>query len=348
MPFTPLPRLDNHLTNLCVDVGNIDWIPTLVNCFPDGTLKSLSVPGCSRDGDPPTTGDHTYIDHSITRHMGALDKVRLLRAWRTDQRWIDELSDRWQGTYAIQELILGTRNPEWYKGPKSTWKKKSPAPTLTQYLCGFHRKPTDTRCGRWGSELRRIRIDDIHCPYLNVSVLSEPFYSHLKILMLRPAPRGAYKPNENNPNRPSSCEPVGETIRDKLTKPIIARGAPSLRVIVIRANWYWVSRDTAAASGSSHEHEHEHEHDAAANNGKIWTWGDARCDPTQNEIMSSTLDEADLDFLERSSEAVPFWDERDTMELNRNLVPLTQPPQPRQPSVEMFDRWNYLTMLPVA
>jgi len=320
MPFTQPPRLDNHLTHLCVDVGNVDWIPMLVDCFPEGTLQFLSIPGCSRDSHISVCGDHAHVDHAITKHKGPLDKVRLVRAWQTDRRWIDELNDRWQGTYAIQELVLGTRNPEWYTGFVEKWRELIPEPTLSHYLCGFD-WDTYTGSGRWGNEIKRIRIDHVDISDLKVFVISEPFYSHLKILMLQPGPRGICN------NSLPGCEAIDETVCVELAKRIITHGASSLRVIVIATHWYWVSKDRA---GSEHD-------------GLLWTWADAKGDSTQNELMSSTLSEVDLDFLERST--VPFWHERDLKEWHRNLSSKTQT-HPHQPSIEMLNQWNYLTILP--
>jgi len=328
MPFTQPPRLNNRLTHLCVDVGNVDWIPMLVDCFPEGTLQFLSIPGCSHDAHASVCGDHAHVDHAhvdhahvdhaITKHKGPLDKVRLVRAWHTDRRWIDELIDRWQGTYAVQELVLGTRNPEWYEGFVRKWRELIPEPTLSHYLCGFA-WDTHGDSGRWGNEIKRIRIDHVDLSDLKVSVISEPSYSHLKILMLQAAPRGMCD------NSLPGCEAIDETVCLELAKRIITRGASSLRVIVIASHWYWVSTGKA---GSEHD-------------GLLWTWADAKGDSTQEELMSSTLAEADLEFLERST--VPFWHERDSMEWHRNLSSKTHP---HQPSVEMLNQWNYLTMLP--
>ena len=205
----------------------------LVDCFPEGTLQSLSVPGCSGDCYSSFTGghayvpeDHTHVNHAITKNNSPLDKVRLLRVWTTERRWIDELSDRWKGIYAIQELVLGTRNPQWYKWLIEKWRELIPKPTLLHYLYGFYWL-LDTTSGRWGNEIRRIRIDHIHISDLDVSVISEPFYSHLKILMLQPAPRGTRN------NSLPGCEVIDETVCVELAKRIITHAASSLRVIVI-------------------------------------------------------------------------------------------------------------------
>ena len=317
--------MDNQLTHLCIDIGNVDWISTLVDCFPESTLQSLSIPGSSRDGHSSVCGDHAYIDHVITKHKGPLDKIRLIRAWNTDHRWIDELIDGWQGTYTIQELVLGTRSPEWYYGFKDQWRRWVPEPTLLHYLCGFESFDsgnTDAKPGRWGNEIRRIRIDHVHISDLEVSVVSKPFYSHLKILMLQPAPRGPHI------NSILGCEAIDETICIELAKRIITHGSSSLRVIVISNHWYWISRDVAGSELDS----------------LLWTWADAKGDSTQTELMSSILDQADLDFLEPST--VPFWHERDSMEWHRNLASRART-LPYNPSTEMLNQWNYLTMLPM-
>ncbi|MCJ1399062.1 hypothetical protein MMC11_002264 [Xylographa trunciseda] len=137
MPFTQPPRLNSYLTHLCVDVGSADWIPMVVDCFSEAMVQVLSVPGCSLDSDISVRGDHAYIDHTITTHKDSLNTFRLIRAWQMDRRWIDELNDRWEETYVIQELVLGTRNPQWYRGLIRQWRKLIPKPTLSHYLCGF-------------------------------------------------------------------------------------------------------------------------------------------------------------------------------------------------------------------
>jgi len=60
--------------------------------------------------------------------------------------------------------------------------------------------------------------------------------------------------------------------------------------------------------------------------------------------MFSTLNEADLDFLEHS--AVPWWQERDSKEWHRNLSSNART-HPHQPSKEMLNQCNYLTILPL-
>lgn len=291
----------------------------LLDCFPEGTLQFLSIPGYSSDRPKWVFWGYAHVKHAITKHEGPLDKVRLVRAWQTDRRWIEELNDRWHGTYAVQELVLGTRNPEWYAEFMGRWRESIPEPTLSHYLCGFNRY-SYPESGRWGNEIQRIRIDHLDISDLEVSVIAEPFYSHLKILMLQPGPRGVCS------NSLPGCEAIDETVCVKLAKRIITHGASSLRVIVIATHWYWVSKDRV---GSEHD-------------GVLWTWADAKGDSTQNELMSSILSEVDLDFLERST--VPFWHERDSREWHRNVSSKTHP---HEPSIEMLNQWNYLTLLPL-
>ena len=323
MPFIQPPRLGNHLTHLCVDIGNVDWIPVLVDSFPEGTLQFLSIPGRSRDAHISVCGDHAHVEHAITKHKEPLAKIRLVRAWETDRRWIDELNDRWQGTYAVQELVLGTKNPRWYEGFVEEWRKYVPEPTLSHYLYGFERAP-HLESGRWGHNIQRIRIDHIDIsPNLEVSVLGEPCYSHLKILMFQPGPR-----RTASNNSPPRCEAFDEAVFTKLAKRITTHGASSLRVIVIATYWYWVSQDRAGSEPYDF----------------VWTWADAQADSTQKELISSTLSQDDLDFLERST--VPFWQERDSREWHRNLAHYKRT-RPYEPSREMLHQWNYLTMLPV-
>jgi hypothetical protein len=324
MPSTQLPRLNSRLTHLCADVGNFDWIPILVDCFPESTLQVLSMPGCSRKGPTNVAGKYTHVDHLITKYMGSLNTVRFLRAWETDFRWIEDLNDQFQGIYTVQELVLGTRNPSWYYGFVDQWRRSLPKPKLSHYLCGFELSGT-TENGRWGNEIKRIRIDHISILDLDISVLSEPFYSCLKVLMLQPAPRGTC--NKDLPG----CKTIDEAACAELAQRIIEGGASSLRVIVITSCWFWVSRDNTGS-----------EHGRPASTG-LWKWADAKGDSTQNRVMASIIDKLDLEFLECST--VPFWHERDSMEWHRNLASRKRT-NPYSPSIEMLNQWNYLTMLP--
>ena len=239
------------------------------------------------------------MDQAIATHQRSLDKVRFTRAWYTDRRCIDELVNRWQESYVIQELVLGTRNPAWYRRHAGRWRETYSYFGLEHYLCGVYNDYNTTRevlrRGRWGTNIKRIRIDHIDLSRLwDISIISEPFYSHLKILMLQQVLRQSWHKSFRGSER------VKEKVSTRLAKRIVTAGAPSLRVVVIANYWYWVARDL---EGSKRD-------------GDLWTWADARSDLTQNKLMSSTLDDLDKNFLEPSE--VPFWHERDSKEWHRN------------------------------
>lgn len=280
----------------------------LVDCFPNDTLQCISLPGSSYNAHALYRGFDAHVDHAIVKHKEPLDRIRLVRAWKTDLRWIDEFVDRWSGAYEVQELVLGTRNPEWYY-----LCKLSPKPTLSHYLCGFH-GDTHGDIGRWGSRIERIRIDHVDISDLEVSVLSEPPYSRLNILMLQPAPRGSYD------SILSGCKAIDESVCFELAKRVISQAAPSLRVVVIADHWYWAPRDSSG--------------------GALWTWADAMDDSSQYDLILSSLSKAELDFLHDST--VPYWHERNLFEWHRRLGKDVQK-QRYEPSTEMFNQWNYLT-----
>ena len=291
----------------------------LIDYFPEDTLESSSIPGCSFSSFASFPGFHAHADYTIAKHKETLDKIILVRAWDTDLQWIEVFIEGWQGLYAIQELVLGTLHRDWYEDFGSQW---IPNPTLSHYLCGFNWN-THGPTGRWGSNLERIRIDHLDLSHLEVSVLSEPSYSRLKILMLQPAPRG--KRNNSLPG----CEAVDETICMELAKRIIVQGAVSLRVIVIASHWYWAPKDRV---GSAHDR-------------ALWTWAEAKEDLIQNELMSSSLGKADIDFLEHST--VPFWHERherDSFEWPRQQKVGGRRGHSYEPSNIMLGQWNYLTV----
>jgi len=316
MPSAQRPRSQIQLTHICLDIGNADWISILVNCFPAGSLQSFSIPWVSSNSSEVARSNHAYVDDAIIKFGDTLGQLRLTRAWNIDPRWMEKFNDQWQELFAVQELVLGTRDPDWYWLSIQTWRERVPNPTLSHFLHGFGRQPHNQK-GRWGGTLERIRIDHIDISGLDVSAIAEPSYSRLKILMLQPdqSTMGYESPTESEEAEELACFKVAEQI--------VRQGATSIRVIVISTHWYWVSRNPSGQES----------------NGQLWKWRQAKTDLAQSKTMASTLDGRDHNFLKGS--AVPLWHERDLKEWHRNE---SSAHRPYTPSKEMLHQWNYVTV----
>lgn len=256
------------------------------------------------------------LNHIIRSQRSTLQRLEILRAWGTDREFVQTLNDTWNGTYSIQELVLGSRSPIFFYRVRNEWKRQFPIPTLKHYLYGYDNIENN---GRWGTKLQRLRIDHIEIDDLNVDDLSDPCHIKLKILMLQPCKM------RHDPDRPSPSTESCESSRMKLASAIAAQALPTLRVIVIGPRWFWLERRDSVGGPAS----------------KVWEWPHAQEDAVQSIEMSKHLSDLDRTFL--ANVTIPWYAERHHVEWKYSPWGASRPEWPDE---EMMNSWNVMTLLP--
>ena len=173
--------------------------------------------------------------------------------------------------------------------------------------------------GRWGTKLRRLRIDHIEIDNLDLDGLSDPSYMELKIIMLRPS-----RQRLDNLSFSSSTD-LNQTSVRNLALSIAKHTLPALRVIVIGPCWFWVEKREGDSVPAP----------------TLWDWGSARQDAAQSLEIFEHLSPLDWSFLTNTK--ILRHDERDHVEWNKGGF---WPHLPIDPSWEMKRMWNFMTILP--
>lgn len=305
----------DSLEHLNLDFAYLYLVTRVLDRINMSSLRFLAVPEYYTRA--LESHSQTGLCDFVQQSEKGLESLRITRAWGFENNHLASLQSL-QEFYAVDDLVLGTRNDWYYTGFISDWRQKVPTPTLSDYLYGFSWLGSEGMAGRWGGTLKRIRVDHIDISQdLDISVLSQSLWQELKILMLQPAARNLEYVERHD------TKLVNEAVCDELVQRIVLCASQSLCVVVISAQWYWITRNTDA------------------NPLKVWPWTAAKLDALQDSSMNRILDNRDIDFLDNND--VPYWYERDTKEWHRELASSART-RPHSPSSEMLHQWNYLAM----
>jgi len=299
---------DIQLEEIRIDIDNVNTVSRLLDMFPRHRLAAISVPSGCRSTRAYTYHPDLYeiLNHIIGGSKDGRTPITLLNAWNSRPDLTHLLNQNSLKTYSLQELVLGTKDPRHYELTHGPYLLKS----FRENLYGHYKSPEYAT--RWGSALRRLRIDDLDWLDLDLSALSHDTCKRIKILML-----GAQHMAQ------SAKEPFRDdhATREWQLANAVSSYAPALRVIVIGSHWYWLDRHNVAGSPLI----------------RIWLFQQAQEDQEQRAKMIEALSDRDWSFL--TDESVPRFNEYPNMEWRG--------PWSAEPGHEMFSMWNYIVLLPI-
>ena len=137
-PVEAVPRtlmtIDAPLINPSVDIDGLRYLPKLAACFSNAKLQTLAVPGSIFPYQEPNYFHELH--NLISAHHDTLKQIKIFQAWDSSQEFAQNFHNRWKDKFAIEELVLGTRNHNWTFSPRRDW-FDIPSPMLRQHLDAF-------------------------------------------------------------------------------------------------------------------------------------------------------------------------------------------------------------------
>ena len=319
-----------HLEHLLLDVRSAGLIASLVDRLSLPRIQTFTISGwkvgskddfnglrrvgkCQRDFYTPiacklqrieTVGTSTglrlleSICGFISRHQSSLQRFEITNAMNaTEMLACDinhmleriKLHSKRTTTFSAQELRTTTPPADYFPDLLgSVYRERL---SYRVFGMGLYE---DRR--RWGTELQRIRVEDIEWSQFGVTGFDSFDLQKLKILDLRSRflPPGKAAPRYTDPwwdeyrsapNIDTKITAVGDidsTVDGRIAWDILELHFPSLRVIAVGAHRYWI----------------EHNGD----NRSIWTFEEAWEDKVQRSTINATLSARDWRFLGESSE----------------------------------------------
>ena len=354
-----------NLKNIALNFKNPFLTSTFLRKLGLIELHTLAVCGssygCFHRDEPELrlSMEYDLYYHILLPFARTLQKVRLTAAWNVHP-YIDEnlTPPRRNCLFSIQELTLGTRIPSFY-----AFLPPGISGCCTLWRCLFgHSIASEVS---WGLELRRLRIDHITVDELEAGAEwvdvanrpTEPLFSRVKVLMLRPGPArsrrailtGVQPPSTREPDtnvpRADRLDPQHEVLRTvdtdhglalaaRLVPLLVAAGFSALRVLVVGDAHVWVERpcETPAAEGEGKP-------------GPVaWSLGAAMRDAEQGPLVDCLVTARDWEFLE--DESVPRMEERaKSMSWMQGASSFSDP---IAPEAWMLDCWNVVGILPTT
>jgi hypothetical protein len=297
------------LEEICAALDNITTPSNLWSIFPQDLPLKFSIPS-GIQGCLPALADPNFgkaLSGIIASRQNALEQITLVGAWAGHHSLVEQLNKDWQGVYAVQELVLGTKEPDFYKA----WPGRNPwrsVKALKNDLYGYH--CLEDR-GMWGNKLQRLRIDHTDCTDINMDEISQDDFTNVRVLMFHA---------QLTKNGPVELPPYQESSPEWRLANEISAHTPPLRVLVVGPHWFWLERNGAAGPPVR----------------KIWPFQCAQGDYQQGAEIEKSLPNRDWSFLMDSR--VPRYDEQPHKEWRRA--------SPAEPSCWVFSLWNYIGLLP--
>ena len=316
-----------QLKHLCVDVDNPFTIQEILRCLRSFTLEVLSVPsGLRTVQNPGIDGleecDYTqHITHFICgcAEPDKLSEIVLLAAWEAHTCLPTKLNRAWDGIYSISELVLGTKEPDYYENARNycLWRTIGwgDINTIRHSLYGY-RLPDLLE--RWGRQVQRLRIDNVNAAELDFEEIGYlPSKSSLRILMLCPQSFGS---NAIGLEKPASLESFPE---GRFALAVSQFWFPSLRVLVLNGYRFWFELSKSETK--------------SCRTVKVWHFLDAQFDAVQSVKIQKWMTPRDRKFL---SDVYPSGDGNDHRSEWAQM-------DMENPTLEVFRLRNFMVMLPV-
>ncbi|MCJ1284338.1 hypothetical protein MMC26_003669 [Xylographa opegraphella] len=328
--FDPIPCIQSapQLKHICVDVDNPSTIQEILRCLPSITVEVLSVPSGLRTVQNPGLGqleECDYTQHIIRFIYGRaeprkLSEIVLLAAWDAHTCLPTKINVACDGEYSISEVVLGTKEPEFYDYAKNycLWKTIGwgDINTIRHTLYGY-RFPDLFE--RWGRQVERLRIDSVNVEALDSEEIGYlPSKKSMRILMLCPQSFGS---TAIRPEEPPSLESFPE---GRFALAVAQSWFPSLRVLVLNGYRFWLAHSDPETQCS-----------AAV---QVWNFLEAQFDAVQSVALQQWITPRDQKFLSDvypSGDGVDHGSEWEQSDVN-------------QPSLTEFRLRNFMVMLPVA
>ncbi|MCJ1432178.1 hypothetical protein MMC27_001534 [Xylographa pallens] len=316
-----------QLKHLCVDVDNPFTIQEILRCLRSIAMKVLSVPSGLRTVQNPGTNELEECDYTqhITHFIcgcaepDKLNEIVLLAAWEAHTCLPTKLNRAWDNKYSISELVLGTKEPEYYENARNycLWKTIGwgDINTIRHSLYGY--KVPDL-LERWGRQVQRLRIDTVNAAELDLKEICYlPSKSCLRILMLHPQSFGS---NAIGLGKPASLESFPE---GRLALAVAQFWFPSLRVLVLNGYRFWFEVSDSKTKSSAIV--------------KVWHFLEAQFDAVQSVKIQKWITPRDRKFLSNvypSGDGIDHGSEWEQMDMDN-------------PTPEAFRLRNFMVMLPV-
>ena len=337
------------LTDIFLDVNNLTALTNMFNWLQMPALERFAVPAVitipaldQHAGAPPDENlilpDTAYPDlvrlikSLIERHETTLHQVTLLNAWQDGGEdgsgTVRELNHDWCCSFFTQELVLGTASPDFYRYVVRH-------PRLPILCNSFYMSRRTIDGPRWGSNLQRLRIDQLDFDGLVLDGFVTPELEYLKILMLHP-----WSVSSSSSNLKASLPSDMKSFKEgRLALDIISENLPRLRVLVIGGYRFWIERrlngnGTNGATGHSRS-------STFKDTTKLWHLSTAQKDRQQYIQMARDLSSRDWSFLD-DLPAHPRKDDPRAVRANRardgNYL------FGRWPSLQMRKHRNYMVL----
>ena len=289
----PSPSVSKNfpeLKDLFLDVDNMSALEKIF-CWMDlPVLERLAIPAVITIAaiDPfagaPTDERHVLVDTAypdycrlincwIRKHMESLNEVTLLNAWQNSGLYgsgtVRELHHDWDCNFSTKELVLGTKSPDSYD-------PRYPKPESNELRNSLFVPRRGIDGPRWGSNLERLRIDQLAFENLEFARFASQELSNLKILMLHPWPKW---------QRPSQNE---------IATGVMSQNLPRLRVLNICGSRFWLERNNFSTQNSAML-----ECSAVSDMPpKLWDFSRALKDAKQSTEIARWLSVRDWSFLD--------------------------------------------------
>ena len=293
------------LNYLKLDIADTATVENVLASLPNRPPCHLEIPSVQTYPSPAVV--HTVPEHVgniIAQNGDSISEIGLLDAWASDAKLADELNASWLGRFVITELVLGAKSSLFWEDDLDTLEMRN---TLEHNLYGYC---SSKGHGRWGTELKRVCIDQVDPQDFDPTGLAAFPLKNLKILILCPWEISST----------IFAKPEDETVfesypQGRLALKIAASPPPSLRLLVITSYRYWLIR-TEGESGAT-----------------LCSLFQAQQDPEQKEVLQAALSVGDWKFLENNT----------AMTRRRGYKP-SKTLEFHQPDAQYLRGWNYMVM----
>ncbi|MCJ1397474.1 hypothetical protein MMC11_000667 [Xylographa trunciseda] len=219
------------LSEIVIDLADHDSCFNLMKWLSDTVLSTIKIPchilNIHRPFEPvPTVAalqTEQFINTVVYHPLSLLSELVLLDAWTIEPGLCDHLNKRLENCFSIEELILGTEEP---------WNYRFNALLRSNMF----RDPKEGGSRKWGSKIKRLRIEHFNLSEVKFDWLSAPEWAHLRVLIL-----------DSWQTSPLTSSQMQYPTMSALPESAIAtafalKAIPNLRVVVVGAFQFWIHR----------------------------------------------------------------------------------------------------------
>ena len=262
------------LTDVCIGLDQRDEVVGKILTWLQAPITRLTIPSernffyhpC-----PPKEADpsfQTYLDRIIPQGS-TVQQLTLLNLWDSHLQLTEDLENECLSSFIAQELVLGTEPKQYYFKRRSNRELN----TISKRLQGSQEHCA--KLGRWGTNIRRMRIEDVPRSDSYFSDFANPSLDNLKVLVI--ALCSAHR-----------SEVESDLLVERpIAEQIAAQKFPNLRIITVRAARFWLQREKPTRLSL--------EKSIVV---KIWRLSEALSDPEQRLEINRCLDDDDWRFMD--------------------------------------------------